>query len=302
MHVLITGGTGFIGRHLVAALASKAQLTVLTRQPDAAQAILGEHVTCTTELATTEQLESVDAIINLAGEPIADKRWTRRQKQVICDSRWLLTEKLADAIERCSNPPALISGSAIGFYGNQGDNWVDEQSDINQLALQNDFAHQVCQEWEQQALRIASITRVCIVRTGVVLAPQFGALKKMLPPYRLGLGGPFGSGSQYMSWIHIDDMVRLLMFLLDSPSASGVFNATAPNPTTNAEFSQRLAATLRRPHILKTPAFALKLALGEMANLLLDGQRVRPSRLLEAGFKFHHPELAPALDDLLNHH
>ncbi|MBW8191009.1 TIGR01777 family oxidoreductase [Neiella marina] len=301
MRVLITGGTGFIGRHLIRALHQRgAEITVLSRNTKAASVLLGPKVNVIDHLPSASELNNIDAVFNLAGEPIAEKRWSQSQKRKICDSRWQLTEQLANTLENCANPPVFISGSAIGFYGNQGNNWVDEHTPIDEKTLQQDFAHQVCFQWEQNALRVAQLTRVCIVRTGLVLAPQFGALKKMLPPYRLGLGGPIGSGQQYMSWIHIDDMVQLLLFLLDSADAHGIYNATAPQPATNAEFSRQLAATLNRPHFLFTPALLLKLALGEMAQLLIEGQRVKPTRLLDAGFNFQYPDLSSALHQLLD--
>ncbi|MBD1390673.1 TIGR01777 family protein [Neiella sp. HB171785] len=301
MRILVTGGTGFIGQHLIAKLPQDSQITVLSRRPEHAKQLFGARVTALQALPESGEFEHYDAVINLAGEPIADKRWSPQQKRKICDSRWQLTEQLASAIATCTNPPVFISGSAIGFYGDQQQRPIDESSDIDQHTLTDDFAHQVCAEWEQRANRVSQHTRVCIVRTGIVLAPGFGALKKMLPAYRLGLGGPMGSGQQFMSWIHIDDMVNLLLFLLNNNEASGIYNATAPNPVSNRQFSSQLAATLHRPHLFFTPAFVLKLAFGEMANLLLTGQQVKPTRLLDAGFQFQFADLTDALEDLLRH-
>ncbi|GGA84734.1 epimerase [Neiella marina] len=299
MRILVTGGTGFIGQHLIAQLPQDCHVTVLTRRPEVAKQLWQERVVAIGSLPSVDEFEQYDAVINLAGEPIADKRWSQQQKRRICDSRWTLTEKIADAIQACASPPVFISGSAIGYYGDQQQRVVDEATQPDQQLLADDFAHRVCAEWEKRAARVAQQTRVCIVRTGIVLSPGFGAMKKMLPPYRLGLGGPMGTGQQFMSWIHIDDMVALLLFLLNNPKASGIYNATAPSPVTNRVFSRQLAATLKRPHVFTTPAFVLKLAFGEMANLLLTGQQVKPTRLLEAGFEFQYPELQGALTNLL---
>ncbi|MCM2679328.1 TIGR01777 family oxidoreductase [Echinimonas agarilytica] len=297
MKVLVTGGTGFIGRHLIKHLKHQSDVTVLTRSPNKAYGILGHDIHCLTSLPSGADFDAFDAVINLAGEPIADKRWTERQKQRICDSRWQLTAQLAENIRKSQHPPILISGSAIGFYGSQGCQILDEKSPCHDAT---DFAHHVCQQWEELARSVNQITRVCIVRTGIVLAPEFGALKKMLPPYRLGLGGPIGDGSQYMSWIHVDDMVRIILFLLENSTVYGTFNATAPNPVSNQAFSETLARTLHRPHIFKTPALVMQLLLGEMSNLLTGGQRVIPKKIEAAGFNFHHPELGPALERLIN--
>lgn len=295
MKVLITGGTGFIGRHLIKHLKHHAELTVLTRNPTAAYRILGHDLHCVETLPPQESFNQFEAIINLAGERI-DKRWTLRQKSRICHSRWDLTEQLAERIKHSPLTPTLISGSAIGYYGNRGDELLDESS---QCKSDSDFAHDVCQHWEALARSVSDQVRVCIIRTGVVLCPRHGALKKLLPTYKLGLGGPIASGKQYMSWIHIEDMVRLLIFLLNHSTLQGTFNATAPNPVTNEEFSETLAHTLNRPQLLRTPEFLLRCLFGEMANLLTQGQRVYPKHLITSGFKFHHPHLEPALEHLL---
>lgn len=296
MKVLVTGGTGFIGRHLIKHLKHHADVTVLSRTPHVAYRILGHDIQCTDTLPSQPCFNQFEAVFNLAGERI-DKRWTDKQKKLICDSRWQLTEQLAERIQNSPNPPVFISGSAIGYYGSRGDEMLDETSQCNDPS---NFAHGVCQQWEELARSVSDEARVCIIRTGVVLSPQNGALKRLLTPFKLGLGGPIASGEQYMSWIHIEDMVRLLIFLLKTNTTYGTFNATAPNPVTNAEFSEILARTLHRPQMIRTPELALKFILGEMANLLTQGQRVYPKRLISAGFKFHHPHLEESLQHLLH--
>lgn len=300
MKVFVTGGTGFIGRHLIKHLKHHADVTVLSRNPNMAYRILGHDIHAIDHFPSQQTFNQFEAIINLAGEPI-DKRWTEKQKQRICQSRWQLTEQIAEAIRHANTQPILISGSAIGYYGNQGSEQLDE---TNHCHAPEDFAHGVCQQWEELAKSVSQQARVCVIRTGVVLSPNHGALKRLLPTFRLGLGGPIASGKQYMSWIHIEDMIRLLLFLLNTSTAYGTFNATAPNPVTNAEFSQTLASTLHRPQLVHTPEFALKMLLGEMANLLTQGQRVYPKRLISAGFQFHYPQLESALERLLHkkHH
>ncbi|HEY0924581.1 TIGR01777 family oxidoreductase [Rheinheimera pacifica] len=292
MHILLTGGTGLIGSALVKHWLNQHKLVVLTRNPAQAQQQLGP------EVRTVQSLQQVDfnqinAVINLAGEPIVGKRWSDAQKQLLCDSRWAITEQMVGAIKAASAPPSvLISGSAIGIYGRQQQQFIDE----DYQPFHAEFSSELCQRWEQLALEAQSAnTRVCLLRTGIVLANEGGALKKMLLPFKLGLGGRIGNGEQYMSWVHLQDMLRLTDFLLQHPTLTGPFNATAPNPVTNAEFSQQLAKVLHRPAILPMPAFVLKLMLGEMADLLLTGQRVIPAKLQHAGFAFKYSQLPDAL-------
>lgn len=288
MRILITGGTGLIGSALLKHWQSEYQLTVLSRTPRPGATGL-DYVT---ELAQVD-FNQLDAVINLAGEPIADKRWTDAQKERICQSRWQLTEQLVQHITAASTPPGvLISGSAIGFYGRQGEQEISEEYQ----AFFPEFSHDICARWENLALQANSPQiRVCLLRTGVVLAAEGGALKKMLPPFKLGLGGKIGSGAQYMSWIHLDDMVTLIDFLLHNDQISGAVNATAPKPVTNAVFSAALAKRLKRPALLPMPAPLLKLLFGEMSDILLYGQRVIPKKLLDAGFRFRYPNLQQAL-------
>ncbi|MGY3911466.1 TIGR01777 family oxidoreductase [Aeromonas piscicola] len=298
MKILITGGTGFIGRRLVAHLKVNHEVVVLTRQGSRAYELLGHDVKLLDNLDRLDDLNDVDAVINLAGEPIASGRWSEQRKQLLCDSRWLLTEQLVDLIKLSSTPPrVLINASAIGWYGRQGDAPLDEQCQTPH----DEFTHQLCQQWETLAREARSNrTRVCIVRIGLVLGTDGGALPRMLTPYRLGLGGPMGSGQQIMSWIHIQDLVRAMLFLLEHGECDGIFNGTAPQPVSNREFSQRLASALHRPHIFFVPVPLLQLLMGEAADLLLTGQKVLPARLQEAGFHFTYPDLPQALANLLS--
>ncbi len=300
MKVLLTGGTGFIGRELVKHYRTH-QIVLLTRSPSRAQQLLhhvpGDNLNFITSLDDFTDLNDYDLVINLAGEPIADKRWSKKQKQLICDSRWKLTEKIVELIHASTTPPhTFISGSAVGFYGDQQNHPFDESLHVHQ----ENFPHFICSEWEKIALTAQSDqTRVCILRTGIVLAPHGGALKKMLPPYRLGLGGPIGNGEQYMPWIHLNDMTRGILHLSEQAHAQGVYNFCAPHAVSNRVFSQTLAKVLRRPHILFTPKWVLSLAMGESACLLFDSVRAKPKRLTELGFNFNFSHLEPALKNLL---
>ncbi|MBL1379156.1 TIGR01777 family oxidoreductase [Zobellella iuensis] len=296
MKILLTGGTGFIGHRLMSHLRGHHQLAVLSRSPNKVYQRLGHDVEALASLQELDNLDAFDAVINLAGEPIADKRWSQAQKDSICQSRWQLTRQLVDKLKAGKHPPkVLISGSAVGYYGRQGDTLVDEDSHPHP-----EFSHEVCARWEELAMAaVSEQTRVCLIRLGMVLGAEGGALKKMLPGYRLGLGGPIGSGKQYMSWIHIEDVVNLLLFLLEHEECSGAFNATAPEPVTNEQFSRNLARVLGKPHFARIPAWAMKLLLGEMADLLLTGQRVMPVRLQQAGFHFRYPTLDKALKETL---
>ena len=282
MKILITGGTGFIGRRLVAHLKVNHEVVVLSRQGSRAYTLLGHDIKVLDSLDRLDDLNDVDAVINLAGEPIAAGRWSEQRKQLLCDSRWLLTEQLVDLIKLSTTPPkVLINASAIGWYGRQDDAPLDEQCQTPH----DEFTHQLCQQWETLAQEARSrLTRVCIVRIGLVLGTDGGALPKMLPPYRFGLGGPMGAGNQVMSWIHVQDLVRAILFLLEHGECDGIFNGTAPHPVSNREFSQTLAHTLHRPHLFFVPAALLRLMMGEASDLLLTGQHVLPARLQQAGF------------------
>ncbi len=296
MKILFTGGTGLIGRHLIRQLKPNHSISVLTRTPSKAFQVLGHDVEAYASLDLIEPFH-FDAIINLAGEPIADKRWSEKQKEKICQSRWQITQQLVDKIKQAEHKPnVMISGSAIGFYGSHSaDVVIDEHlNDINP-----EFTHKVCVEWESIARQVESLTRLCIIRTGVVLSKRGGALSKMKPAFELGLGGPLGSGEQIMSWIHIDDVTSAIEFLLNANDCSGEYNLTAPAPVSNKEFSQTLAGALERPNFFTMPAFMAKLLFGEMSVLLLKGQAVHPSRLIEAGYHFRYPELEPAMQQCM---
>ncbi len=293
--ILITGGTGFIGQVLCQELASRGwSLTVLSRQaPNIVKELCGP-VQVIGDLGQTSVGAGFDAVINLAGEGIADKRWSDKRKQALRDSRIALTHDLVSAMESwATKPGVLVSGSAVGVYGNQGDQLVTEDTSPT-----IEFTHELCRDWEQAALEAEKLgVRVCLSRTGVVAGSGGGFLQRMLLPFKLGLGGKLGSGRQYMPWVHRDDVVAALTWMLENEQARGPYNVVSPAPVTNAEFTKGLARVLGRPAILPAPAFALQLMLGEMARLLLTGQRAVPARLEKEGFRFKYPELADALQD-----
>ena len=297
MHILMTGGTGLIGRHLIPQLQARGHtISVVTRDVVAARETLGENIAFWSGLAQQHSLDGVDAVINLAGEPIADKRWTEPHKQQLCESRWQITERIASLINASTTPPrVLISGSATGFYGNSGEVVLTEEE-----PGQNEFTHTLCARWEQLALTAQSDrTRVCLLRTGVVLAREGGALSKMKLPFRLGVGGPLGSGKQYMPWIHIDDMVNGILWLLDHDDCQGPYNMVAPYAVRNEQFAATLGEVMHRPAFMRTPASAIKLMMGESSVLVLGGQHVLPKRLEAAGFHFRWYDLHDALKDVV---
>lgn len=298
MKILITGGTGLIGRHLVPRLLTLGHtVCVVTRSPEKARQTLDPRVELWSGLQNISSLDGIDAVINLAGEPIADKRWTAQQKQKLCDSRWGITQRISDLIQASTTPPSvLISGSATGYYGDLGEVVVTEEEPPH-----NEFTHKLCARWEQIAGTAQSErTRVCLLRTGVVLAPKGGILGKMLPPFKLGLGGPIGNGRQYLAWIHIDDMVNGILWLLDN-DLRGPFNMVSPYPVHNEQFSHALGQALNRPAILRVPATVIRLLMGESSVLVLGGQRALPKRLEAAGFAFRWYDLDEALGDILAH-
>jgi uncharacterized protein (TIGR01777 family) len=294
MHYLITGGSGFIGSALCRSLiADGHRVTVLTRDIARARQRVPDAVFLIDRL---DFAQGIEAVVNLAGENLASGRWTAARKHEFVASRIGMTKHLLDWIDRQDSAPAvLVSGSAIGWYGATGDEELDEDADLG-----NDFSAHLCRDWEAEAIKAAALgVRVCRVRTGIVLGADGGALKQMLLPFRLGIGGRMGSGRQWMSWVARDDIVALIRWLVDNGDARGAYNGTAPAPVTNAEFARTLGAALHRPALLPTPAFALKILFGEMADILLTGQRVVPKRAVAEGFKFKHPDLAPALAAIL---
>ena len=299
MRIVLAGATGFLGRPLAASLAADGHdVTSLTR--GAPRQDGSSQLTWTpdgTAGAWASALDGADAVVNLAGESIAGRRWSASRKQAMRDSRLLSTGSLVAAIERAgSRPPLLLSSSAVGYYGPRGDDVVTEEDGPG-----SGFLADLSVEWERAALAAQALgTRVVLLRTGLVLERDGGALEKMLVPFRLGVGGPVGSGRQYWPWIHRADWIALVRFLLTHPAASGPVNATAPAPVTNEEFSRTLARVLRRPCVFRAPAFGLRLAMGEMADaLLLTGQQALPARAAAMGFRFAFEQLEPALRAIL---
>ncbi|MCF7535127.1 TIGR01777 family oxidoreductase [Pseudomonas petrae] len=300
MHILLTGGTGLIGRRLCKHwLAQGHQLTVLSRKPEDVARLCGANVR---GIAHFDDVGSqhVDAVVNLAGAPIADRPWTRKRKILLWDSRITLTEQLVTWLERREQKPdVLISGSAVGWYGDGGERELDE----NAQPVSEDFASRLCIAWEETAQRAEALgIRVVLVRTGLVLADEGGMLQRLLPPFKMGMGGPIGNGRQWMPWVHIEDQIGLIDFLMNRDDARGPYNACAPSPARNRDFAKTLASVLHRPSFMPMPAVALRLLLGELSILLLGGQRARPDRLQEAGFTFRFTDLRAALENLLGRH
>lgn len=300
MKVAVTGGTGFLGAGFVQRLLARGHdVHLLARNVERTLSRLPEGVTAAHYDAATPlspaALEGVEAVVHLAGEPVA-QRWSKEAKHRIHDSRVVGTRLLVEAMKAAGTVKRFVSASAIGYYGGtRGAEPLTEESSPGA-----DFLAQVCLGWEAEALRAHEAgIRTAIVRMGVVLHPEGGALHKMLPPFRLGAGGPVGSGKQYVSWVHREDALDLLLFVLEHPTLEGPVNATAPEPVTNEGFAHALGHALGRPSLLHVPAFMLKAAMGEMAKVALEGQRVLPRRAQEAGFTFRHPVLEAALRDLL---
>ena len=297
MRILLTGGTGLIGRALCAHWQAQGhELWVWSRKPQQV-AKLCSRARGIKKLEELDGTAPFDAVVNLAGAPIADRPWTQARRDVLWRSRVDLTRTLVDWMAKQPTPPrVLLSGSAVGWYGDQGEKLLDEAS-ARGLA---DFGSQLCHAWEEEANRAQKLgVRVVILRTAPVLAPKGGMLARLLPPFRLGLGGRIGSGQQWMPWIHIADQVALMDHLLQNESGAGVYNACAPGAVRNVEFTRALADALKRPAVLPVPAFALRLALGEMSVLLLGGQHLAPRRAQDAGFSWRYPNLDGALRQLL---
>lgn len=300
MKVLVTGATGFVGKRVVQQLLSSGdEVVVLTRNIAKGALHLGSKCKYflwadTNTLPPAEAFEGVDAIIHLMGEGIADKRWDEAQKKKIYDSRIISTAKIIETISGLEKRPKVFaSASGVGIYGNRGDEDITEES-----SLADDFLANVCKAWEAEAMKAKSLgLRVAVVRTGVVLGKNGGALKKMLPIFKLGAGGPVGSGRQYMSWIHVDDLASMYLEIIKNPSVEGPLNATAPYPATSKDFAKQLGKTLGRPAFAPAPSFALKLVFGEMSQVLLEGQKVLPVKFKEKKYRFKFPTLEMALKE-----
>ncbi|WP_461482662.1 TIGR01777 family oxidoreductase [Porticoccus sp.] len=295
--VLVSGATGFIGSHFCrAALARGMRVIALSRDKTKAQALLPDtHV-----ISRLDELgpdEPVHYLVNLAGEPLVAGRWNEKRKQAFFDSRVGMTNRLLAHFQQAAVPPkVMVSGSAVGYYGPHQDRLLDEAAKYH-----DGFSHRLCAAWEQSARQFEQLgTRVCCVRTGIVLGRGQGALARMLTPFKLGLGGQLGSGKQWMPWIHIDDEVAVIFHCLKRSDLHGSVNSVAPNPVTNRQFTRALGQALHRPTIVPMPAPVARLLFGEMADeLLLTGQRVYPRKLLESGYHFRFPELGLALSEIL---
>ena len=297
MRIAITGASGLIGRRLLKNLAAGGHsLRVLSRHagtnlPPGVRLSVWDS---TRGEPPAESLQDVDAVVHLAGEPVA-QRWTAHARQAIRESRVTGTRNLVQALAKLpKKPEVLVCASAVGYYGSRGDEILNESSSPGA-----DYLAQICVDWEQEAQAAeASGIRVVRVRTGLVLDARGGALPRMLPPFRMGVGGKLGSGKHWMSWIHLEDLAALFQFALANP-VSGPLNGVAPNPVINADFTRALAAAVHRPAIFPVPAFALRLLFGEMSEILLSSQRALPQAAEAAGFRFRYPELAPALAAVL---
>ena len=294
MTIVIAGGSGFLGQKLARGLAVDGhQVRILTRkrpqttnqitwQPDGTPGSLPQH------------LNAIDAVVNLAGENVAGGRWSPAQKELLRSSRVLPTRTLARAIAQCDTPPkTFVSASGVGYYGPHGDEPVTESTPPG-----SDFFGRLCVDWEQEARAVPPATRLAVVRSGLALDRDGGALKKMLLPFKFGLGATLGSGDQFFPWIHADDWTAMVMWMIKNDRASGAFNATAPTPVTNRAFTSTLGRVLKRPAVFHAPAFALRAALGEMSDVLLTGQRAVPAHAEQLGFRFTHRTLEPALHSL----
>ena len=302
MKILITGGTGFVGQRLLKELYSQGHTAVvLTRNPDKAR--LHEATGAVfhrwdgiSEDVPPEVFEGIDAVINLMGENIANKRWSDDQKRKLQKSRIDATQKLVAGLERHLREPlkVFISASASGYYPVNTGETLDESSSAG-----SGFLSDLCQQWEDATNGLTKTQRKIISRTGVILGPESGALNKLLPIFKLGGGGPIGDGSMIMSWIHVEDMVKAICEWLTQDKYNGVYNMVAPNPVPNKVFTKALAKAVRRPAFFPVPPFMLKLIMGEMSTIVLDSQKLVPKKLEEDGFKFDHPEIEEALKDLV---
>jgi hypothetical protein len=299
--VLVSGATGFLGKVLCSTLKERGQVfTGLSRRPERAKALLPgvkEVWKWRPKLEPTPlaAIPAGGAVVHLAGESVAG-RWNAQKKKAIRESRIIGTRHLVEALgEAKSKPSVLVCASAVGFYGDRGDEELTETSGPG-----SDFLAEVCQAWESEARRAEGLgVRAVMLRTGIVLGRGGGALQQMLLPFKLGLGGPLGNGKQWMPWIHVDDVVGIILHAIQQSSIRGPINVTAPAPVRNREFTKILAGLLRRPALLPAPAFGLKILLGEFADILLASQRALPKRMQEAGYTFRYPDLAAALQAIV---
>jgi len=302
MRIIVTGGTGFIGRALVNELLDNGHsVTVLSRNATSAKALLPSSATCINwdprpAGTWTKVFHDADAVINLAGAPIADKRWSKARKRLIWDSRVSATQAVVEALRsHATKPCVLVNASGIGYYGATDDRLLDEGA-----ARGTGFLADLCLEWEAEAMRAAEFgTRVVIVRTGMVLEADGGALPKMLLPFRLFAGGPIMPGTQWVSWIHRRDHIGLIQWALANNGVSGPLNSVAPEPVTMKTFCEVLGRVIHRPSRLPVPGMALSILLGELGSLMTTGQRVIPAKAIAGGYTFKHPALEPALQAIL---
>lgn len=299
MKILISGGTGLIGSAFAGkCIAAGHQVTILTRNTGIARS--GNPTISYWDGQSPESCQTVvdgsDAVVHLAGENIGGARWTKERKERIILSRLESGTALAKAIEKSERRPSVfVQASAIGAYGVDLERTFDETSPMG-----TDFLAGICKKWEDSTLQVENAgLRRMIIRTGVVLARTQGALPRMALPFKFFVGGPIGSGKQWLSWISLEDEVKAILFLIEHPECSGIYNLTSPNPARNVAFSRTMARVLRKPYWMPAPAIAVKLLFGEMSTLVLDGQKVLPTRLLSAGYPFKHSDLEPALEDVL---
>jgi uncharacterized protein len=300
MKILVTGATGLIGRSLCRALTDDGHaVAAVSRSPVKPRGLAVAEVfrwDPQNGRLPHAALDGVDAVVNLTGEPLDARRWSDQQKRLIRDSRIVTTRNLVEGLGSVDRKPAvLVSGSAVGFYGDRGDEQLEETSPAG-----HGFMSEVCEEWEREAARATELgVRVVQVRTGVVLSAEGGALKKMLAPFKLGLGGPLGSGKQWFPWIHVKDIIGIFRHAVLTATLAGPVNGVAPEPVTNREFTRELGRAVHRPAFLPVPEMALRVLMGEMSAVLFGSQRVVPKAALASGYEFHYPLLESALANLL---